>query len=199
MSTEEARVRAATALRDLNHAFATHDPDDATLAALEAFARDRAAALDPTPIRDRYTLMHTDGRAGFEDRAVAGRSNPTSIEFDLEYEGETAVVRFMFRRAFEGAPGRAHGGMVAAAFDDVTGFVIGLLREPAFTGTLSVRYNAPVPVEEPLVMRSWLRGREGRKLFIDAECHAGDRQVATCEAIYVTVDPSYFGNLLEPR
>ena len=78
----------------------------------------------------------------------------------------------MLRRAFEGAPGRAHGGIVAAAFDDVTGFVIGQLREPAFTGELTVRYLAPVPVDEPLEMRARLEGRERRKLFITAEARA---------------------------
>jgi acyl-coenzyme A thioesterase PaaI-like protein len=139
------------------------------------------------------------GGLGFEDRAVAGRSNPTSIDLDVRYEGDEVVADVVLRRAFEGAPGRSHGGIVAAAFDDVTGFIIGKLQEPAFTGELTVRYVAPVPVDEPLELRARLDGRERRKLFISAEARAGEKVLATCHAIYITVDPSMFAGAPDPR
>ena len=81
----------------------------------------------------------------------------------------------------------------------MTGFVIGKLQEPAFTGELTVRYVAPVPVEETLEIRARLDGRERRKLFISAEMHAGEVLVATCRAIYITVDPSRFAGAPDPR
>jgi hypothetical protein len=80
----------------------------------------------------------------------------TSIELDVRYDDDEVVADVVLQRAFEGAPGRAHGGIVAAAFDDVTGFVIGMLQEPAFTGELTVRYLAPVPVDEHLEIRARL-------------------------------------------
>ena len=89
--------------------------------------------------------------------------------------------------------------MVAAIFDDVTGFVIGKLQEPAFTGELTVRYLAPVPVDEGLEIRARLDGRERRKLFISAEMLAGGKIVAICRAIYVTVDASRFAGAPDPR
>jgi acyl-CoA thioesterase FadM len=81
----------------------------------------------------------------------------------------------------------------------VTGFIIGRLQEPAFTGELTVRYLAPVPVEEPLEMRARLDGRERRKIFISADCRAGDAVVATCRAIYIAVDPTRFAGFPDPR
>ena len=155
--------------------------------------RDRAALMR---IRPEGQIM---GGLGFEDRAVGGSSNPTSIELAVRDDGDEVVAEVVLRRAFEGAPGRAHGGIVAAAFDDVTGFVIGKLQEPAFTGELTVRYLAPVPVDEPLEMRARLNGRERRKLFISAEARAGNEVVATCNAIYITVDPTYFAGYPDPR
>jgi acyl-coenzyme A thioesterase PaaI-like protein len=121
------------------------------------------------------------------------------MELAVRPENDEVVADVVLRRAFEGAPGRAHGGLVAAAFDDVTGFIIGGLKEPAFTGELTVRYLAPVPVEAPLEIRARLDGRERRKLFISADMHAGDDLVATGKAIYITVDPSRFAQLPEPR
>jgi acyl-coenzyme A thioesterase PaaI-like protein len=208
MATEEIRADAAAALRDLNHAFAAHDADDAQLEAIARDARQLVAELDPTARRDRLALMNASRAAGefppssgsgFGDRAVGGRTNPTSADIDVQFEPDGVVARVVLRRAFEGAPGRAHGGIVAAVFDDVTGFVIGQLREPAFTGELTVRYVAPVPVEVPLEMRARLDRRERRKLFISAEARDGDQVVATCHAIYITVDPTKFAGFPDPR
>ena len=209
MPTASARSVAAAALRDLNHAFAAHDPDDELLMGLAGTVRTQIATLDDTPNRDRLALMRAatgerrfpsgDDGSGVADRAVAGTDNPTSVDIDVQFEPDEVVARVVLRRAFEGAPGRAHGGMVAAAFDDVTGFVIGMLQEPAFTGELTVRYVAPVPVEQPIVMRARLTGRERRKLFIEAEAHHGEKLVATCKAIYIRVDPTAFAGAPDPR
>jgi acyl-coenzyme A thioesterase PaaI-like protein len=205
MATEEARLAAAAGLRALSHAFAAHDPEDDALAAIRETATELARRLDETPVRDRLALMRTRpdesvlGGRGFEDRAVGGWSNPTSLEIEVRYDHDEVVADVVLRRAFEGAPGRAHGGIVAAAFDDVTGFVIGKLQEPAFTGELTVRYVAPVPVDEPLEIRARLDGRERRKLFISAEARAGGAVVATCRAIYITVDPARFAGAPDPR
>jgi acyl-coenzyme A thioesterase PaaI-like protein len=205
MSTEEVRGRAAASLRGLIHEFAAHDPEDELLNDIATAATALSGRVDATPRRDRMALMQQRpqgslmGGLGFEDRAVGGSSNPTSVDIVVRHEGDEVVADLTLRRAFEGAPGRAHGGIVAAAFDDVTGFVIGQLKEPAFTGELTVRYLAPVPVDEPLEMRARLDGRERRKLFISAEARAGDTIIATCHAIYITVDPSRFAGAPDPR
>jgi acyl-coenzyme A thioesterase PaaI-like protein len=209
MSTESIRADAASALRDLNHAFAASDPDDDLLREIARDARALVTRLGTVERRDRLALMLaalgtdsfpvTTSGSGFSDRAVGGASNPTSVDVEVAFEPDEVVAHVMLRRAFEGAPGRAHGGIVAAAFDDVTGFVIGQLHEPAFTGELTVRYLAPVPVDEPLEMRARLESRERRKLFITAEARHDGTVIATCRAIYITVDPSRFSGFPDPR
>ena len=209
MSTENVRADAASALRDLNHAFAAGDPDDDFLREIARDARALVTRLGTVERRDRLALMlaalGTDGfptstsGSGFSDRAVAGATNPTSVDVDVTFAPDEVVARVVLRRAFEGAPGRAHGGIVAAVFDDVTGFVIGQLHEPAFTCELTVRYLAPVPVDEPLEMRARLESRERRKLFITAEARHEGTVIATCRAIYITVDPSRFSGFPDPR
>ncbi len=209
MTTEDPRTAAARSLRDLNHRFVVHDPDEATLAVFRDAVAAAGAMLEATPGRDRQARMQASAgepgfpvanvSSGFEDRAVGGIANPTGVELAVRFEADEVVADVRLRRAFEGAPGRAHGGIVAAAFDDVTGFAIGLLREPAFTGELTVRYVAPVPVDAPLEMRARLEGRERRKLFITGEARHEGQIVATCRAIYITVDPARFAGAPEPR
>jgi acyl-coenzyme A thioesterase PaaI-like protein len=205
MRTEEPREGAAAALRALNHAFAAHDPGDDLLASIAETAKELALLLDEAPRRDRLALMRSSqegsilGGNGFEDRAVGGWSNPTGVELEVRFNDDEVIADVVLRRAFEGAPGRAHGGIVAAVFDDVTGFVIGRLQEPAFTGELTVRYLAGVPVDEPLEIRARLDRRERRKLFISAELRTSDTVLARCQAIYVTVDLSRFAGAPDPR
>jgi len=205
MRTEEARERAAASLRTLNHAFAAHDPADDALASIAQTANELTLLVDGAPTRDRLALMRSSpegsilGGSGFEDRAVGGWSNPTGVELEVRFDNGEVIADVVLRRAFEGAPGRAHGGIVAAAFDDVTGFVIGKLQEPAFTGELTVRYLAAVPVDVPLEIRARLDGRERRKLFISAELRTSDAVVARCRAIYITVDLSRFAGAPDPR
>src|SRR4051812_43355605 len=115
MRTEEARVAAATSLRALNHLFAAHDPDDDVLGAVTETANELGRRLGEAPLRDRLALMRSRpdgtvlGGRGFEDRAVAGSSNPTSIELAVRFDGDAVIADVVLRRAFEGAPGRAHG------------------------------------------------------------------------------------------
>jgi acyl-coenzyme A thioesterase PaaI-like protein len=205
MSSEEERRVAAASLRALNHAFAAHDPSDDVLASTAKTVNELSRSIGGAPTRDRLALMRNSpegsilGGSGFEDRAVGGWSNPTGVELDVRFDSGEVIADVVLRRAFEGAPGRAHGGIVAAVFDDVTGFVIGKLQEPAFTGELTVRYLAAVPVDEPLEFRARLDGRERRKLFISAEVRTSDAVVATCRAIYITVDLARFAGAPDPR
>jgi acyl-coenzyme A thioesterase PaaI-like protein len=208
---EPVRIEAATALRDLTHAFVGHELDEATVIGVRDWARRQTAALDSKPRRSRLLLMRRSldsadtsawrprEAAGFEDRAVGGLANPTALVFDSWREGDVMVADLELGAAFEGAPGRAHGGIVAAAFDDFTGAIIGMLDQPAFTGELTVRFVQPVPVRTPLRFRTWLESRDGRKLHIHANAHAGEQLVATCKAIYITVDPLIFSAAPDPR
>ena len=210
---EARRVDAATALGALIHAYVGHEHDDATLDALRDWAIGQTDALSQGEPRNRISVMQRaiasgspsasdwrpSARAGFDDRAVAGHANPNNVGIDTWREGDMMYADVVFGPAFEGAPGRAHGGIVAAAFDDFTGSVISMIGEPAFTGEITVRFVKPVPVMRPLRFRTWLDSRDGRKLFIGADAHDGDVLVATCRAIYITVDPSVFARSPDPR
>ena len=91
--------------------------------------------------------------------------------------------------AHEGAPGRSHGGIVAGLFDDVFGFVLGILQQPAYTGELVVRYERPTPLQRQLACRGRLAERDGRKLWIEGELVdvEQDEVVARGRGLFITV------------
>jgi acyl-coenzyme A thioesterase PaaI-like protein len=211
-----ARLGAAAALRRLNHALVAHDCDDQLLIELKSSAHAFSDRLERGAHRDRaaHVAEHaallfsggglpeapgpneaSDGLSVMSDRAVGGIANPTAVDVQVRYEGDEAVATVTLAAGFEGAPGRAHGGIVAAVFDDVTGYVLRLAGSPAFTGRLSVTYHAPTPLCVPLEFRSRIAERRQRTLLITAECRHGATVLTSAEATFVMVDPNRFRDI----
>jgi acyl-coenzyme A thioesterase PaaI-like protein len=60
-------------------------------------------------------------------------------------------ARYRIPDRFHGAPGIAHGGIVAAILDEVScAAAVFLADRFVVTGELVIRYQRPVPVETPL-------------------------------------------------
>lgn len=204
----ELRARAGTAVRNLGHALVGHQADDATLidvaeqlealtARLSAGGRrqrpastfQRGADWSPPGAGEAFASTH-------DDRPVSGRSSPYSLDPQIHRDGDEVVALVTLRTAHEGAPARSHGGIVAALFDDVFGFVITVHQTPGFTGELGIRYEAATPLHVPLTCRVRLAERRGRKLFMTGELTTADGTVcARATATFITIDPAkiYWG------
>ncbi|GHF55692.1 acyl-coenzyme A thioesterase PaaI-like protein [Amycolatopsis bartoniae] len=112
--------------------------------------------------------------------------------------GEHALVhsQFTVTEAHQGAPGLAHGGLLACAFDEALGSTVGnLLRRPAVTGKLETDFLRPVPVGSTLFITAKVDGVAGRKLYASAEgrLDAEDGPVALrARALFVEVGFEHF-------
>jgi len=69
----------------------------------------------------------------FSDSFVAGAANPMGLAAQLWRDGDVACMQVTLGKAFEGAPGRAHGGVVAALLDEVMGLMNVIHGAMAFT------------------------------------------------------------------
>ena len=111
-------------------------------------------------------------------------------------ENQTVLGRFTVTPAHQGAPGLAHGGLLACAFDEALGATVGnLLRRPAVTGKLETDFLRPVPVGSTLHIVGQIDGIAGRKVYVSAEgrLDAEDGTVAVrARAVFVIVDFSHF-------
>ena len=85
------------------------------------------------------------------------------LNFDWTLEGGIVVATYVIAETFQGAPGMAHGGVVAALLDEACGQAVRPALSPAVTSKLEIRYLAPVPVEEPLRVSAQLVGLEERR------------------------------------
>jgi acyl-coenzyme A thioesterase PaaI-like protein len=198
----DARAWAGKAVRDLGHALVGHHAplelidtvsttlDDLTAqlstGALRERAQNRPAGEWSSPPADHEELT------SYDERPVSGRSSPWGLDLRVMRQGDEIVATCTLRAAHEGAPGRSHGGVVAALFDDVYGFLLTLVAEPAFTGELSLRYEAGVPLGVPLECRVRIAERAGRKLFMEGELTAAGEVVTRSKATFVTIEREQF-------
>jgi len=198
----EARARAGQAIRDIGHAFigrhATLEQIERLATVLEGIGAELWPAdprsRDQHPFAERQLEDYPQGRfePRFDDRPVSGRSSPWGLDLRLHRHGDEIDARVTLRSAHEGAPNRSHGGIVAALFDDVYGFVLALLAQPGFTGELGIRYVAGVPIGVPLECRVRMDRQEGRKLYMTGELRDGDTVVARSTATFITIPRELF-------
>lgn len=195
------RARAGRAIRDVGHAVIGHQVDDALLDELSEQLEALTARLTAGPARSREpdTFQRNDDwgapdqieLTGFDDRPVSGRSSPLGLEPVIRRDGDEIVAEVTLHSAHEGAPGRSHGGVVAALFDDIYGFVLSLTRTPAFTGELTIRYEAGTPLHVPLTCRVRLADRDGRKLYMTGELITPEGQVCVrSRSTFIAIDTS---------
>lgn len=196
-----ARSSAAAALRRLGHALMAHDPGPELLEQVASAARRVTEDLESSPPRRRdllelkrrmFEIEVADGApvSHFDECFVSGGQNPMGIAIEVRRDGDEVVADVELGPAFEGAPGRSHGGIVAAVFDDVLGYLLTLEHQPGFTGELTVRYHAPTPIGEPLEFRARIVHRDGRKLYAEGEAYAGGERVASASGLFITIETS---------
>lgn len=201
----EARAAAGRAIRDIGHALVGHhstiDLLDETTRVLGTLTERLSvgAPRSRSEVRSdgQFADPPSDGdlMTTYDERPVSGRASPWGLDIEVRRDGEEAVATLTLRAAHEGAPERSHGGIVAALFDDVFGFVLQINAQSAFTGELWVRYEAGVPIGTPLTCRVRLDRREGRKLFMTGELTEtdGGAVFARSAATFIAIDPSQFG------
>lgn len=200
----EARAAAGRAVRDIGHALVGHHAPIELLDELSQMLDDLTARLGSGPLRSRSEVRR-DGQfdaptpdgavmTSYDERPVSGRASPWGLDIEVRRDGDEAVATLTLRAAHEGAPQRSHGGIVAALFDDVFGFVLQVIGQSAFTGELWVRYEGGVPIGEPLSCRVRMDRREGRKLFMSGELTvvATGQLLARSTTTFIAIDPSLF-------
>ena len=193
-----ARAHAGRAVRDLGHALVGHDNPPELLEHIASTVETMAArlALGPhrsRPGRDMQNRSAEDPPAhgmvfeSYPDRPISGAASPWGVDLVISREGDSVVGRCTLRAAHEGAPARSHGGVTAAIFDDLFGFVLAIHQQLAFTGELNVRYVGPAPLHVPLEFRAHLVGRERRKLLMEAEASSEGVVFAHARATFIAV------------
>jgi len=206
------RIEAAGAMNRLAHALVSHRTDVDTLRTIAREADRLAGEIEMQPTRDRraelaasrqFVQAMTSGSLSdiiedgafldmFKDSPVGGEASPLSMGLQLRRDGEHAVGTVTLRPGWQGAPDRAHGGVVAAIIDETLGGLLPIIGEMAFTGSLTIDYKAPCPMGVPLEFRAWMKDRDGRKLYFRCDGSSSAGVFAESHATFIAVELDRF-------
>ncbi|MFE1339556.1 PaaI family thioesterase [Streptomyces sp. NPDC058733] len=110
-------------------------------------------------------------------------------------EGVSITAEFTVQSAHQGAPGLAHGGVLATALDETLGSLNWLLRTIAVTGRLETDFVRPVQVGTTLHLEAEVTAVAGRKIYSTATGRIGgpDGPVAVrADALFIEVKVDHF-------
>ena len=191
-----ALIRLAAALRRVNELLVDADASAAEIEAQAECIEGVVEAIEAMP-RGRSFRFHRavpDANAPGTARPgspVSGAANaiaPPVIYDDEPVDERTVGATAVFNSAYEGPPGHVHGGWVAAVADEVLGRTQVLSGQMGMTGTLTVRYRSPTPLNKEIRFTAWLDRVEGRKVFATCEVTCEGRLCAEADAVFIRVD-----------
>lgn len=198
---DDARIQLGAAVRRLGHAVIGHEAELTTMLETVALLDRVSETFERGPSRSRefsqFSAAHDQDVPDHSrltshiTRPGSGPGSPHGLEMAVHRRGDRIEAEFTLGASHEGAPQRSHGGIVALAFDDAMGFVLNVIKVVAYTGQITVRYKAPTPLHEPLLVTAWLDRREGRKLFLEAELRQNGPDgplLATSSALFIAID-----------
>ncbi|BEP16254.1 PaaI family thioesterase [Acidothermaceae bacterium B102] len=124
-----------------------------------------------------------------------GDLNPAGLRLELTAgEGATISAVLTVTEHHQGAPGMAHGGLLATAFDETFGFLLWMVGKPAVTARLETDFALPVPVGSTLFFSCECLGVQRRKVYVRGVARLGgpDGPVALRgAALFVAVPPEH--------
>ena len=106
---------------------------------------------------------------------VCSETNPKGLHINFSYlENGIAIAYFVLDREYEGYPGIAHGGILAAILDDAMGNIEYLKGYVAYTMEMYMRYIKPSYIGEELTVRGWVKSIHHK--IIETEGDIRDRE-----------------------
>ncbi|KAJ5234830.1 uncharacterized protein N7469_003998 [Penicillium citrinum] len=124
------------------------------------------------------------------------QSSPTTDEESGQAEGREEPHFVVFCQLESGVNGyinTTHGGVLAALLDETLGLCAETYRvfvsdeqEHLLTARIEIDYHSPVPTPSVIVIKTWVKRREGRKWILEAHIldHEGSLK-ATAKSLYI--------------
>lgn len=153
-------------------------------------------------------------RIAFQDRMLdnhcfgCGPNNEKGLRIKSFWDGDDSVCTFRPSPEHAAGPKRyLNGGIIATIIDchGICTAVADLYRaegreigtEPSLwcvTGTLSVRYMAPVPIDRPVELRATIVERAGKRMNLECLLLSDGDECARGEVVAIRVPPEWRGD-----
>lgn len=141
-----------------------------------------SSRLMPSSFGVRTTV---DGQSLAWGNVVMGLRNPIAPPLVIDQDSTGSVYTEVDLGAgYEGPPGHVHGGVCALILDHVLGATAHLPGEPAFTGTLTVRYLRPTRLGR-LRAEAHIDRIDGAKTYAVGHIADGDGVTVQADGVFI--------------
>jgi acyl-coenzyme A thioesterase PaaI-like protein len=129
--------------------------------------------------------FNAEGRSWQWGNAAVGRRNAAAPQMDIRHDADGLVhCDVVLGAAYEGPPGKVHGGVAALLLDHLMGATASRLERPAMTGTLTIRYLRATPLG-PVRLEGRIDRHEGWKTIVLARVADADGVTIEAEGVFV--------------
>ena len=118
---------------------------------------------------------------------VSGTKNPEGMKIHPVVKNYIVQIKYTFEKRFEGGPGLVHGGILAAAIDDLMGYATVIHNHMCVTANLSVNYISPVPVEKEFELLAWVTKLDGKKVSAESIIKLDDQIHVESSALFIEI------------
>ena len=122
-----------------------------------------------------------------------GPERPQGLGVVAHLDGAEITTTHVFAGHHSGAPGIAHGGVVATLVDEMLGYLLYVVRSLGVTRRLEIDYLKPVLLGVPYDVRARVDRRDGRKVFVSCEGSGPDKAVVfKATGLFILVPTEHF-------
>ena len=128
-------------------------------------------------------------RAEYDHCFGCGENNPIGLHLDSFTRDENQITAMFIPRVdYHGFADLLHGGIVAAALDEVMAWTAILVVEVmVMTGTLDLRYRQPAKVDATFTLKGELLERRGRRLRLQSRMLDQETVVAEASGLFLAI------------
>lgn len=121
----------------------------------------------------------------------ADNESGLQLKFSIDEQSGQVVSDVRLAGRFEGPPGYAHGGIIAALLDEAMSKANRMHGVVAMTRQMEIEYLRPVPLLQPLTLTGRRTSQQGRKNHCEAEIATVSGTIlARGKALFIEVDRS---------
>jgi len=154
------------------------------------------------PPGDGFYFDKNDPGGAIPYAPITGPLSPFSAEGELGIVEGTVSGELLFSPVHAGPMGLVHGGMLAAAFDEVMALATLAAGLVGYTRQMKVDYLLPVKLDGPVRFEAIVTVAEGRDIEVRSNAQQADQTVARAHARFrkiTDLDEDFYASTGRPR
>ncbi|WP_280298096.1 PaaI family thioesterase [Nocardia neocaledoniensis] len=161
----------------------------------DELAKDAIATLEQLNARLDEAVVDEWSAPSWTRTDLPSRGNITLPPYTVDSaDADGVTAKLTFRTFHLGGNSAAHGGQIGLAFDDILGMTAAVhTKAVTRTASLTVDYRSITPLNRELTVRAWVERVDGRKVYLRATMHDGERLCAEANGLFILLKPGRAG------